>query len=108
MWSGIETKTKILSTVRTKHGMGLFPVFCKRLCLQNTPSEWLMYTYTPVNVATGGHYAAMCLCVVQDPIMPHEKRALNFLVHEYLMQRDNKLTAITFTEENGDQVRVEM
>ena len=37
--------------------------------------------------------------------MPHEKRALNFLVHEYLMQRDNKLTAITFTEENGDQVR---
>lgn len=40
--------------------------------------------------------------------MPHEKRALNFLVHEYLMQRDNKLTAITFTEENGDQVRVGM
>lgn len=47
----------------------------------------------------------LCAFVLQDPIMPHEKRALNFLVHEYLMQRDNKLTAITFTEENGDQVR---
>ena len=40
----------------------------------------------------------------QDPIKPHEKRALNFLAHEYLMQRELKLTAITLTEENGDQV----
>ena len=46
------------------------------------------------------------LLSLQDPIKPHEKRALNFLTHEYLMQQDNKLTAITFTEENGDQVRV--
>lgn len=42
----------------------------------------------------------------QDPIKPHEKRALNFLSHEYLMQQDLKLTAITLTEENGDQVCV--
>ncbi len=47
----------------------------------------------------------LCLWVVfQDPIKPHEKRALNFLVHEYLIQLENKLTAITFSEENGDQV----
>lgn len=46
----------------------------------------------------------VCLCFSQDPIKPHEKRALNFLSHEYLMQQDLKLTAITLTEENGDQV----
>ena len=40
---------------------------------------------------------------VQEPIKPHEKRALNFLAHEYLMERGDKLTAITLTEENGDQ-----
>ena len=39
----------------------------------------------------------------QEPIKPHEKRALNFLAHEYLMQQGDKLTAITLTEENGDQ-----
>ena len=42
----------------------------------------------------------------QEAIKPHEMRALNFLVHEYLNEVDNKLTAITFTEENGDQVSV--
>lgn len=41
--------------------------------------------------------------MLQEPIKPHEKRALNFLVHEYFMQQGDKLTAITLTEENGDQ-----
>ena len=48
----------------------------------------------------------MWCCVAQDPIKPHERRALNFLTHEYLMQQDFKLTAITLTEENEDQVSV--
>jgi len=47
----------------------------------------------------------LCTFLLQDPIMSREERALNFVIHEYLMQRDNKLTAITFTEENVDQVR---
>ena len=42
---------------------------------------------------------------MQEPINALEKRALNFLVHEYLIQHDNKLTSITFSEENADQVR---
>ena len=41
---------------------------------------------------------------VQDSIKPHESRALNYLVHEYLLQQRNKLTAITFSEENEGQV----
>ena len=36
-------------------------------------------------------------------IRGHEQRALNYLVNEYLLQRGNKLTSITFSEENGDQ-----
>ena len=40
---------------------------------------------------------------MQEPIKLHEKRALNFLGHEYFMQQGDKLTAITLTEENGDQ-----
>ena len=46
----------------------------------------------------------MATVCVQEPINPGEKRALNFLVHEYLIQHDNKLTSITFSEENADQV----
>ncbi|CAH2284110.1 lisH domain and HEAT repeat-containing KIAA1468 homolog isoform X1 [Pelobates cultripes] len=40
---------------------------------------------------------------IQDPIKPVEKRALNFLVNEYLLKNNNKLTAITFSDENDDQ-----
>jgi len=58
---------------------------------------------TEVGPTKEGEVTAKTVTKSSDPIMPHEKRALNFLVHEYLMQRDNKLTAITFTEENGDQ-----
>ncbi|RWS12945.1 lisH domain and HEAT repeat-containing protein KIAA1468-like isoform X1 [Dinothrombium tinctorium] len=38
-----------------------------------------------------------------SPIKPHEKRALNFLVNEYLMKNNYKMSSITFCDENGDQ-----
>lgn len=37
------------------------------------------------------------------PINHYEIRTLNFLVNKYLLQRDCKLTSITFAEEVGDQ-----
>ncbi|XP_056376963.1 RAB11-binding protein RELCH isoform X2 [Hyla sarda] len=40
---------------------------------------------------------------IQEPIKPLEKRALNFLVNEYLLKNNNKLTAITFSDENDEQ-----
>lgn len=42
--------------------------------------------------------------VINDnPIKPHEQRALNFLVHEYLLTHSYKLTSITFSDENENQ-----
>ncbi|XP_052816582.1 RAB11-binding protein RELCH homolog isoform X2 [Mya arenaria] len=38
-----------------------------------------------------------------DTIRTMEKKAINFLVNGYLLQIDNKLTAVTFSEENEDQ-----
>uniref|UniRef100_A0A023EYQ8 Protein phosphatase 2a regulatory subunit a n=1 Tax=Triatoma infestans TaxID=30076 RepID=A0A023EYQ8_TRIIF len=38
-----------------------------------------------------------------DTIKPHEQRALNFLINEYLLMRGYKLTSITFADENEDQ-----
>nr|XP_014279343.2 lisH domain and HEAT repeat-containing protein KIAA1468-like [Halyomorpha halys] len=38
-----------------------------------------------------------------DVIKPHESRALNFLINEYLLLHGYKLTAITFADENEDQ-----
>ena len=40
-----------------------------------------------------------------ETIKTMEKKALNFLVNQYLLQINNKLTAVTFSEENEDQVR---
>ncbi|XP_055784233.1 RAB11-binding protein RELCH homolog isoform X7 [Salvelinus fontinalis] len=40
---------------------------------------------------------------IQEPIRPLEKRALNFLVNEYLLKNECKLSAITFSDENDDQ-----
>ncbi|XP_053715333.1 RAB11-binding protein RELCH homolog isoform X1 [Synchiropus splendidus] len=40
---------------------------------------------------------------IQEPIRPLEKRALNFLVNEYLLKNEYKLSSITFSDENGDQ-----
>ncbi|CAH0729872.1 unnamed protein product, partial [Brenthis ino] len=39
----------------------------------------------------------------QRSLMPHEKRALNFLINEYLLLQNYKLTSITFSDENPDQ-----
>uniref|UniRef100_A0A8C2B5M2 LisH domain and HEAT repeat-containing protein KIAA1468 n=1 Tax=Cyprinus carpio TaxID=7962 RepID=A0A8C2B5M2_CYPCA len=39
----------------------------------------------------------------QEPIRPLEKRALNFLVNEYLLKNEYKLASITFSDENDDQ-----
>ncbi|XP_053606594.1 RAB11-binding protein RELCH-like isoform X2 [Plodia interpunctella] len=39
----------------------------------------------------------------QRSLKPHEKRALNFLINEYLLIEDYKLTSITFSDENPDQ-----
>lgn len=38
-----------------------------------------------------------------QPLKPHELRALNFLVNEYLLKQNYKLTSITFSDENEDQ-----
>ncbi|KAH9630467.1 hypothetical protein HF086_017005 [Spodoptera exigua] len=39
----------------------------------------------------------------QRSLKPHEKRALNFLINEYLLLQDYKLTSITFSDENPEQ-----
>ncbi|KAL8571755.1 hypothetical protein ACOMHN_051122 [Nucella lapillus] len=38
-----------------------------------------------------------------EGLRPLEKKAINFLVNEYLMANDYKLTSVTFAEENEDQ-----
>lgn len=40
---------------------------------------------------------------IDEPARPHERRALNFLVNEYLLRHDFKLTSVTFSEENANQ-----
>lgn len=40
----------------------------------------------------------------QDSLRPHEKRALNFLVNEYLLKNGYRMTSVTFSDENADQV----
>lgn len=41
--------------------------------------------------------------VQSDIIKPHERRALNFLINEYMLLQGYKLTSITFADENEDQ-----
>ncbi|CAM1310177.1 KIAA1468 (predicted), partial [Pycnogonum litorale] len=41
--------------------------------------------------------------VENQPLKPHELRALNYLVNEYLLKHNYKLTSITFSDENEDQ-----
>ena len=36
-------------------------------------------------------------------VKPHEKRALNYLINQYLLKYNYKLTSITFSDENEDQ-----
>lgn len=53
---------------------------------------------TPTTDGRSGFKTAPC-----DPIKPHEQRALNFLINEYLLIHGYKLTSITFADENRDQ-----
>ncbi|XP_074644720.1 RAB11-binding protein RELCH-like [Tubulanus polymorphus] len=39
----------------------------------------------------------------EPPIKEHECRAINFLINEFLLQTNNKLTSVTFAEENENQ-----
>lgn len=39
-----------------------------------------------------------------EPPRPLERRALNFLVNEYMLLNNYKLTSVTFSEENENQV----
>lgn len=41
-----------------------------------------------------------------EPMKAYEQRAINFLVHEYLLTNGYRLTSITFADENTDQVTV--
>lgn len=52
------------------------------------------------------NFTASLLPLSQEPIRPLEKRALNFLVNEYLLKSEYKLSAITFSDENDDQVKI--
>lgn len=44
----------------------------------------------------------------EEAIKPMDKKAINFLINEYLLLQNYKLTAVTFSEENEDQVRIEL
>ena len=39
----------------------------------------------------------------QNTLMPHDKNAINFLVNEYLLEQNFKMTSVTFSEENESQ-----
>ncbi|KRT78713.1 hypothetical protein AMK59_8771, partial [Oryctes borbonicus] len=51
----------------------------------NTPNKCALYHLNPEN------------------IKPHEQRALNYLINEYLLSHGYKLTSITFSDENENQ-----
>ena len=40
----------------------------------------------------------------EEAIKPLDKRAINFLINEYLLLQNYKLTSVTFSEENENQV----
>jgi hypothetical protein len=41
-----------------------------------------------------------------ESLLPHEKNAINFLINEYLLSQDYKMTSVTFAEENESQVNL--
>lgn len=69
----------------------LYSIF-SRLILNVVESE----TPTPEGVAIKAFGS--------EPVKPHEQRALNFLINEYLLLHGYKLTSITFADENENQV----
>ena len=50
--------------------------------------------------------ATPTLTTINEPAQPYERRALNFLVHEYLLHQDYKLTSVTFSEENLSLIHI--
>lgn len=62
--------------------------------------SYLFFTESETNVPETGspkHFNS-------ELIKPHEQRALNFLINEYLLSHEYKLTSITFADENENQV----
>ena len=49
------------------------------------------------NISSNSKYS------LSTSIKPHERRAINYLINEYLMANNYKLTSITFCDENTDQ-----
>ena len=47
--------------------------------------------------------AAAAASVAALRLMPHDKHALNFLVNEYLLENNYKMTSVAFSEENESQ-----
>jgi hypothetical protein len=43
---------------------------------------------------------------IDQVLLPHEKHAINFLINEYLLLQNYKMTSVTFSEENESQVSV--
>lgn len=41
--------------------------------------------------------------ISSNTLMPHDKNAINFLVNEYLLEQNFKMTSVTFSEENESQ-----
>ena len=56
-----------------------------------------------MNVFEHGQDTGKSKYSLSSSIKPHEKRAINYLVNEFLMQLNYKLTSITFCDENADQ-----
>lgn len=59
-----------------------------------------MFAESDTTSPTKGHSQNL----LADIIKPHEQRALNFLINEYLLVHGYKLTSITFADENQSQV----
>lgn len=73
----------------------LFP-FVKIIETKHVPFN--LFTVMPLHLSS----------LPQEPIRPLEKRALNFLVNEYLLKNEYKLSSITFSDENDDQVNLRL
>ena len=46
--------------------------------------------------------------LADDDIKPYEKRAINYLINEYLLVNHYKITSVTFAEENENQVFIDI
>lgn len=61
-------------------------------------------TYDPEKISSSDVSRLMSQVKDMDtPSKPHEKRAINFLVHDFLMKNSLRMTAITLSEEEHDQ-----